>query len=387
MATTARNKQAADLRRNLEPVDLQGLLPSPLLPFLKEDNSPFADGYSIDKEESFLADYIKRGAPESDIKYDRYVELMDRRERLATMQAERASRRGADVLVPSQEALADDELGMLVDDGVDQMTIHTIEALRMFQGRSRDPNTGANAIIGGKRAASSLRNLWLLTTNNNPYADWALVRHEQGVNNILRHLEAKVAECDEVLKQERGRGLALNVAASSKPATLNLGFRSPYGYDIAKLISRYDYFVRLQKTLQRKSLQTDEEVRRTLQAVSRAILSAFNGTARFDKWLSRNEIKALNRGDWVSADPEAAKRVEFVIGVFGPVPSAIYKTDMSPAHSRRRYSISEADRQVLQQVGAQLEADELADITQSSQPVPDASAAAATAPEAGATAA
>lgn len=387
MATTARNKQAADVRRNLEPVDLQGLLPSPLVQFLKEDNSPFSDGYSIAKEESFLADYIKSGTPESDLRFDRYVELLDRRERFATMQAERVSRRGADVLVSSQEALGADDLGILVDEGVDQMTIHTIEALRMFQGRSRDTTVGARAIIGGKRVASSLRNLWLLTSNNNPYADWALVRHEQGVKSIQRHLEAKVDECEAVLEQQQRRGLVFGVVASSSPATLNLGFRSPYGYDIASLISSYDYFVRLQRTLQRKSLQTDEEARRALQLVSRSILSAFYGTARFDRWLSRSELQPLNRGDWVSVDPEAAKRLEFAVSVFGPVPSAIYKTNMTPAHSRRRYSISEAERQVLQQVGAQLEADEMADITQSSHDAPDASAAAATAPEAGAAAA
>lgn len=379
MVTTARKNQAAPVRQIFDPIDLQGSLPSPLTNFLKEDGSPFSDGYSIRKEEAFLSDYIKSGASESDVKFDRYVELLDRRERLATMQAERAGRRGADALVSSQDVLAADDLGALVDEGVDQMTIHTIEALRMFQGRSRDASAGTNAIIGGKRVASSLRNLWLLTYNDNPYADWALVRHEQAVSNIQRHLEAKIAECEAELEHQRSRGLAFGVAASSKPATLNLGFRSPYGYDIANLISRYDYFVRLQKTMQRKSLQTDEEMRSALQIVSRSILSLFYGTARFGRWLTRNEIQALNRGDWVSADPEAAKRLEFAVSVFGPVPSAIYKTELSPAHSRRRYSISDAERQILQQVGARLEADEMAEVTQRIQP--DASTTAAASPD------
>lgn len=382
MVTTTRKKTAADSQRTIDPTDLQSSLPSPLLHFHKEDNSPFSDGYSIGKEAAFLADFIRAGTPETDPRYDRYVELLDRQERFATMQADRAGRRGADALVSSHEAQAADDLGALVDDGVDQMTIHTIEALRMFQGRSRDPSAGTNAIIGGKRVASSLRNLWLLTSNNNPYADWALVRHEQGVSSIQRHLDSEVQKCEAVLDQQLRRGLNFSVAASSKPATLNLGFRSPYGYDIAKLISSYDFFVRLQKTLQRKSLQTDDEARRTLQVVQRAILSTFYGTARFDRWLTRKEIHALNRADWVSADPEAVKRVEFAVGVFGPVPSAIYKTEISPSHSRRRYSISEAERQVLQQVGAQLEAEEIAEVTQ--RVPPEAAASAASASEAAA---
>lgn len=368
MATTSRTKKNDASQRSIDPADLQSNLPSPQLHFLKEDKSPFSDGYSIDKETAYLADFIRAGAPESDLRYDRYVELLDRRERLTIMQAERADRRGADVLVSSQDAQVADDLGGLVDDGVDQMVVHTIEALRMFQGRSRDPSAGTNPIIGGKRVASSLRNLWLLTSNSNPYADWALVRHEQGVKNIQRHLDAEVQKCEDVLKDQLRRGLSFNVVASSQPATLNLGFRSPYGYDIAKLISSYDFFVRLQRTLQRKSLQTDDEARRALQVVSRAMLSAFYGTSRFDRWLSRKEIQPLNRGDWVSSDPEAIKRLEFVVKTFGPVPSAIYKTEISPAHSRRRYSISDTDRQVLQQVGARLEAEELAEVTQSATP-------------------
>ena len=61
--------------------------------------------------------------------------------------------------------------------------------------------------------------------------------------------------------------------------TLNLGFRSPYGYAISMLIVDYDYFVRIQKTLQRKNLLSDEQARAVLSAMSRAILGVFYGTA------------------------------------------------------------------------------------------------------------
>lgn len=57
------------------------------------------------------------------------------------------------------------------------------------------------------------------------------------------------------------------------------------------LIVDYDYFVRIQKTLQRKNLLSDEQARAVLSAMSRAILGVFYGTARFDKWLGRPEIR------------------------------------------------------------------------------------------------
>lgn len=136
----------------------------PSQPFEKEDDSPFKDGYSIAKEEVFLAAYVAAGADESNPLHERLVELQDRRERLAQMQRERNERNGADAIVSNAEARSIDELGGLVDDGVDQMTIHTLEAHRMFMGRSREPGGQSAPIIGGKRVAAALRNLWLLTS-------------------------------------------------------------------------------------------------------------------------------------------------------------------------------------------------------------------------------
>jgi len=358
MATT-QAKQQNKRSSGIDAIDLQSILGARIT-FEKEDGSPFADGYSIRGEENVLAEYIQAGATESDPRFDRYVELLDRRERLAQMQSEHQERRGADPLVPISDAQAIDDLGMLIDDGVDQMTIHTIEALRMFYGRAREPGSKVNPIIGGRRIAASLRNLWLLTGNNNPYADWALVRYERGLQEVQEHLRGAIQQCEERMQQQRKLGLNYTVAASSNPVNVNLGFKSPYGYDISTLIVQYDYFVRLQKTLNRKSLQSDSQMRESLSIASRAILKVFYDTARFSRWLSRSEMADLNRADWIGTDVQARKRIEFAMEVFGPVPAVIYKVEVAPSHSRRRYSLTDAERTVLQQVGAQLEAEEQA---------------------------
>lgn len=356
---TNQAKQQNKRSSGIDAIDLQSILGARIT-FEKEDGSPFADGYSIRGEENVLAEYIQAGASESDPRFDRYVELLDRRERLAQMQSEHQERRGADPLVPISDAQAIDDLGMLIDDGVDQMTIHTIEALRMFYGRAREPGSKVNPIIGGRRIAASLRNLWLLTANNNPYADWALVRYERGLQEVQEHLRGAIQQCEERMQQQRKLGLNYTVAASSNPVNVNLGFKSPYGYDISTLIVQYDYFVRLQKTLNRKSLQSDSQMRESLSIASRAILKVFYDTARFSRWLSRSEMADLNRADWIGTDVQARKRIEFAMEVFGPVPAVIYKVEVAPSHSRRRYSLTDAERTVLQQVGAQLEAEEQA---------------------------
>jgi len=327
----------------------------PVPAFEKENNSPFDDGYSIEKEETALAAYIAGGANENDPLHDRYIELQDRRERLELLARERDERSGADPIVSNAEARGVEDLGGLVDEGVDQMTIHTIEAHRMFVGRAREVGKPSTAIIGGKRVASALRNLWLLTVNDNPYADWALVRHEHSVDQVLKHLREETVKAEASLNSIRQKGLNFSVLSSSSPVTLNLGFRSPYGYSISMLMVEYDYFVRVQKTLQRKNMQTDVDARKALSAVSRGILSIFYGTTRFDRWLGQAEIRTLSRIDWVSEDKDAKGRVEFALQAFGPVPSAIYTGELAPSHSRRRYSLTEAERELLKTVGGQLQ--------------------------------
>ncbi len=338
-------------------------VPEPSIPapsafaFTTEPNSPFTDGYSIAGEEAALADFLAGPMDETDPLYDRYIELEDRKDRLERMQAEFQGRKGANAVVSREEARGMDELGTLVDEEVDQMTIHTKEAYRMFMGRMREPGKEAAPIVGGKRVAAALRGLWLLTGNDNPYADWALLRHEQTIREIERRLQRETREANAQFSELRKKGLSYSVLQSAEPRVLNLGYRSPYGYAVSKLIVEFDYFVRLQKTLARKTLRSDEQVRQSITEMTRFIRRVFNETTRFDRWLSRTEVRALSRADFLpDADEQAAKRVEFATGVFGVVPSEVYSARLQPRHSRRRQQITAAERQLLQTVGAQLDA-------------------------------
>ena len=326
--------------------------------FETEPNSPFSDGYSIAKEREVLADFIadpSRQHDENDPLYDRHIELIDREEQLDRMKSEYQSSKGADPLVEHKEAVAMNFLGSLVDDGVDQMALHTKEAFRMFMGRSRDPEKQLQPIIGGKRVAAALRALWVLTGNDNPYADWGLLRHEQTIKEVGKLLSKHIADAQSALDQQKARGLTFSVLQSSSPQILNLGFKSPYGYAVAQLVSDFDFFVRLQKTLERKNLRSDMQVRQIITETTRVIRRVFNETARFDRWLMREEMKGLCRADFVpDGDPEGAKRVQFAAEVFGPCPAEVYAGKLQPRHSRRRIQISPAERKLLQVVSDEM---------------------------------
>jgi integrating conjugative element protein (TIGR03761 family) len=356
-ANTANTAKKASPKAAAAPADI-GLPASKQVMFATKANSPFSDGYSIEGEQAALAAFLadrSRHTNELDPQYEQYVELVDRQERLEAMQATFEIYKGAEPVVDKKEALSMNFLGSLENEQVDQMALHTKEAFRMFMGRGNDPDKQLQPIIGGKRIAAALRALWILTTNDNPYADWALLRHEQTINEVGKLLNKHIKDAQEALDQQKVRGLTFSVLQSSSPQVLNLGFKSPYGYAVAQLVTDFDYFIRLQKTLERKNLRSDAQVRQVITETTRVIRRVFNETARFDRWLMREEMRGLCRADFVSdGDPQGIKRVQFAAEVFGPCPAEVYSAKLQPRHSRRRLQISPADRKLLQAVGDEM---------------------------------
>lgn len=85
------------------------------------------------------------------------------------------------------------------------------------------------------------------------------------------------------------------------------------------------------------------------------IRRCFNETARFERWLLRQEVRELSRGDFIEgASEEGAKRVTFLTEVLGPVPADIFSGKLAPRHSRRRTELTEQDKALLKQVSQQL---------------------------------
>lgn len=330
--------------------------PKSSIAFSTEANSPFEDGYSIAGESALLAGFMAGPMDEHDPLYERYMELEERKDRLEKMQSQFQTRKGSDPLVKPNEYFAMNDLGRLVDSEEDSMTLHTKEAFRMFMGRMSEPGSKLAPIFGGRRIASALRNLWMLTGNDNPYADWALLRHEQSMEEIQARMQAEIRDSVQMLHKQQERGLSFSVLKSAEPQALQLGFRSPYGYAISRLIVDFDYFVRLQKTLARKTLCSDAQMRQRITEMTRFIRRVFNETVRFDRWLNQPEVNGLKRLDFIAehATEDAKHRVEFVREVFGMVPADVYTAKLQPRHSRRRYTLTEQERKLLQSVGVEL---------------------------------
>jgi integrating conjugative element protein (TIGR03761 family) len=285
---------------------------------------PFADGYDLEAERLALADLLQAEQPdESDPRWPRVIEYTERLRQLQQMQAAWQLRKGADAVVPDTEAAI--QAGSLVDEAPDAMVLHTQEAHRLFMGRGRDPQGNLQPIVGGKRVAAALRSIWYLSGNDNPYADWALIDTGERIQQLKAAWTNWGASASQRLEAAARKGLIFSILKSREPVSLELGFRSPYGYTVAGLIVEYDFRVRQVKTLVRKDLMTDDEGRKLIREVTRKIRGVFETPVRFERYLIRQELRELSRSDWLpGADGEAGKRVKAVTGIFGEVPKAVF---------------------------------------------------------------
>ena len=239
---------------------------------------------------------------------------------------------------------AGSSLGQLVDETPDAMTLHTQDAYRMFTGRAADPASNAPPIPGGRRFAAVLKAIWYLSASDNPYADWILIRVYQSLSGIRSQMGQVIEAREAEFERLRRRGLALSVLASRSPVTVELGFRSPYGYATAEAIVEFDYHVRMVKTLVLKDRMSDEAGRAEIRAIGRGLRALFLAPIRWERNLLREEMLPLSRRDFLpGADEAARQRVRAAVALFGELPRKVFTGEEAPRHSQRRITPTAAE--------------------------------------------
>jgi integrating conjugative element protein (TIGR03761 family) len=251
-------------------------------------------------------------------------------------------------------------VGQLVDETPDAMTLHTQDAYRMFTGRAADPASTAPAIPGGRRFAAVLKAIWYLSANDNPYADWILIRVYESLSGIRAQMGQVIQAREAEFERLRRRGLALSVLASRSPVTVELGFRSPYGYATAEAILEFDYHVRMVKTLVLKDRMSGEAGRAEIRTIGRGLRALFLEPIRWERNLLREEMLPLSRRDFLpGADDAARQRVRAAVALFGELPRKVFTGEEEPRHSQRRVTPTAAELRLMQQVSLGAEAEPL----------------------------
>ncbi len=321
---------------------------------MRTSNSPFPDGYDIHGEERALTEANLLGI-DDDVSpvhplYTRLNEYDLRRSALDSAVAHHGARQGADPLVSDQEASKLRQIGRLEADGDDALLLHTRDAYRLFMGRGRSPDgRGGFPIVGGRKAAAALLALWNLSSRNNPYADWLLIQFMEQAEALRKKLRDGSNALADRLQEQANRGFVIKVAVSTQPQSLHLGFRSPYGYEIAFIIADFDWATRHIRTLAMKALLSTNAEAQLIRDLRQEARRIFAAVVRGQRILLNERLVTLSRNDWLSSDASAKARVAGAQELLGELPPDVFQQKRVPKH-HRQHALSAEERRVLESV-------------------------------------
>ena len=120
------------------------------------------------------------------------------------------------------------------------LTVQTRQAQRLIQGRNGSEEKPA--IVGLVGFADRLRLIWHAARNDDPYADWWLIKIHEAIEQARAFIRQSQSEIDEKLTQSSA--IEVETAESLRPYRIPLQFANPYAYQGAHLIGEYDTLVR-----------------------------------------------------------------------------------------------------------------------------------------------
>lgn len=322
--------------------------------FLTSAKSPFADHYDIEGERALLRDLIDADDPDAtDPRYLRLLEYYERQGQLDRKVFEHKDRGGADPVISTPEAVAVKRLGGYIASRENSVTLHTKEAYRLFTGRAKDPTPGRviPPILGARRTGSMLRELWLLSSNDNPYSDWALIDIHGRITDTTERLRQQAESMEASIQGLRKRSIVVHLVEAREPQTVPLGFASPYAFLLVEMLAEFDFMIRNVKTLESISRISSDEAKKVVAVEVTAIRSMFELISKYERILTRDRLNQLSRADWLpGASAEAQLRVQAIISVFGVVPREVFTGEVSPRHTRRDMRVAPETLQVLSQL-------------------------------------
>ena len=181
-----------------------------------------------------------------------------------------------------------------------------------------------------------LKAIWYLSANDNPYADWILIRVYQSLSGIRSQMGQVIEARRPSSSGFAAEGLRCRCSRRAARSRWELGFRSPYGYATAEAIVEFDYHVRMVKTLVLKDRMSDEAGRAEIRAIGRGLRALFLEPIRWERNL-REEMLPLSRRDFLpGADEAARQRVRAAVALFGELPRKVFTGEEAPRHSQRR---------------------------------------------------
>jgi integrating conjugative element protein (TIGR03761 family) len=228
------------------------------------------------------------------------------------------------------------------------MALHTREAFWIFHGKRWKPDGTVMPIVGGRRFAWSVRSIWILSGNDNPFADWMLIRLDVELANLRERLAGALQRYRARIEALRTVGMNLSVLRSVQPQVVPLEFQSPYGYATAALVHAFDSYVRLIKTLIYTDELSDREGRIAVRGLAGPMRGLFDRPIPWQRLLFREALRAHSRSDFLpQSDESARERVAALTEALGRIPPEILTGSKTPRHTRRRMRLTAEELEAL----------------------------------------
>ncbi len=151
------------------------------------------------------------------------------------------------------------------------LKIQTLHAQRLFKGRAASAEKPI--IIGLVGFADRLRVIWQGARNDDPYADWWLIKIHEGIEIAGDYIHDR--QVDLVKQLEQMNALEIDIAASQHPYRVPLKFANPYAYRGAKLLAEFDKLVCMALTARHIGLLDSQASEDILKAGARKVRALF----------------------------------------------------------------------------------------------------------------
>ncbi len=151
------------------------------------------------------------------------------------------------------------------------LMIQTIHAQRLFKGRAASAEKPI--IVGLVGFADRLRVIWQGARNDDPYADWWLIKIHEGIESVGDDIRDR--QRDLVKQLDQMNGLQIDIAASQHPYRVPLKFANPYAYRGAKLLAEFDKLVCMLLTARHIGLLDSQASEDILKASARKVRAVF----------------------------------------------------------------------------------------------------------------
>lgn len=323
------------------------------------NDSPFADGYDYIREEQVVKEMLSEGA---DANHPRIADFEGRMTEMKyRIKFMRKDDGGAinkkpvkninlsdfNIVINSNRNEAEQvQVGKLVSKEVPTVRLHTAVAIEILKGRPLKKSDFG--FPGVKSRAAALKDLFFLSMNGNPFADKILIDSEKQLKANEDFVLAQTKHCAELFLKARKRGINLTVLENESEHTFEADFSSPYAASLQRLITDYDYLIRLVLSLSRGGQMSAAEKNTILGDSKRKIISANQKAVGRRRLMNHPVVLPIRTNYWISGNEKQRAILLQASQAIGAVKFEVLSKAKKPMFARNA-SINEKDLPKIQE--------------------------------------